>query len=118
MSRIERINSELRKQLNVIFAEGGFRDPRIKGMLTAMEVSVDTDLTLAKVYVSVYGAKGEEKQVLEGLDAAQGYIRSRLKDMIKLRALPKFRFVLDTSIDYGMKMDKFLSSLNPDGSDR
>ena len=117
MSRLDRINSELKKQLNVIFAEGGFRDPRIKGMLTVMDVSVDTDLTLAKVYVSVYGAPGEEKEVLKGLDSAQGYIRSRLKELIKLRDLPQFRFVLDTSIDYGMKMDKFLKELNGHGKD-
>ena len=108
MIRLYRVNSELKKQLNVIFAEGGFRDPRIKGMLTVMDVSVDTDLTLAKVYVSVYGAPGEEKEVLKGLDSAQGYIRSRLKELIKL---------LDTSIDYGMKMDKFLKELNGHGKD-
>lgn len=111
MNRLDRINSELKKQLAIILRDG-VRDPRVRGMISVMEVSVDKDLTLAKVYVSIFGADGSEKEVLEGLNSAQGYIKSRLKNMMILRAVPALRFILDTSITYGMSMDKRLTELN------
>lgn len=111
MNRLDRINSELKKQLAIILRDG-VRDPRVRGMISVMEVSVDKDLTLAKVYVSIFGADGAESEVLEGLNSAEGYIKSRLKKMMILRAIPALRFVLDTSISYGMSMDKRITELN------
>lgn len=111
MNRLDRINSELKKQLAIILRDG-VRDPRVRGMISVMEVSVDKDLTFAKVYVSIFGAEGHENEVLEGLDNAQGYIKSRLKNMMILRAIPTLKFILDTSISYGMSMDKRLTELN------
>lgn len=111
MNRLDRINSELKKQLAIILRDG-VRDPRVTGMVSVMDVSVDKDLTLAKVYVSIFGAQGSDEEVLAGLNSAQGYIKSRLKNMMILRAIPALRFILDTSISYGMSMDKRLTELN------
>lgn len=109
---MDRINSELQKQLSIVLRDG-VRDPRVSGcMVSVMEVSADKDLTLAKVYVSIFGADGREEEVLKGLNSAEGYIKSCLKNKIILRAMPSLRFILDTSISYGMKMDKRLTELN------
>lgn len=111
MNRMDRINSELKRQLSVVLQDG-VRDPRVAGtMISVMEVSADKDLTLAKVYVSIFGADGREDEVIEGLNSAQGYIKSCLKNKIMLRAMPQLRFIKDNSIAYGMKMDKRLSEL-------
>lgn len=117
MNRLDRINSELKRQLAEILRDG-VRDPRVRGMISVMEVSVDKDLTLAKVYVSIFGADGAEEEVLAGLNSAQGYIKSRLKNMMILRAIPALRFILDTSISYGMSMDKRLTELTKNDGKR
>lgn len=118
MNRLDRINSELKRQLAIILHDG-VRDPRVSGLVSVMDVSVDKDLTLAKVYVSIFGQQGSVEDVLAGLNSAQGYIKSRLKNMMILRAIPSLRFILDTSVSYGMSMDKRLTELNKnDGKGR
>ena len=43
-----------------------------------LRVTVDTELSYAKVYISVLGADGHEQEVVDGLNSAEGYIKSRL----------------------------------------
>ncbi|MDE6211003.1 MAG: 30S ribosome-binding factor RbfA [Clostridia bacterium] len=112
MNRYERINAELKKQLSIILREG-INDPRVAGkMICVTDTQVDRDLTLAQVYISILGANGSEKDVLDGLHSAEGYIKSRLKNLIKLRNMPSLRFKLDTSLDYGMKISKIIDDIH------
>ncbi|MDE6372734.1 MAG: 30S ribosome-binding factor RbfA [Clostridia bacterium] len=112
MNRYERINAELKKQLSIILREG-VNDPRVAGkMICVTDTQVDRDLTLAQVYISILGANGSEKEVLDGLHSAEGYIKSRLKNMIKLRNMPSLRFKLDNSLDYGMKIYKIIDDIH------
>ena len=116
MNRYERINAELKKQLSIVLREG-VNDPRVAGkMICVTDTQVDRDLTLAQVYVSILGANGNEKDVLDGLHSAEGYIKSRLKNMIKLRNMPARRFKLDTSRDYGMKISKIIAEIHKNES--
>lgn len=112
MNRYERISAELKKQLSIVLREG-VNDPRVAGKIICVtDTQVDRDLTLAQVYVSILGANGNEKDVLDGLHSAEGYIKSRLKNMIKLRNMPALRFKLDTSLDYGMKISKIIDEIH------
>ncbi len=104
-NRIERINAEIKKQLAPIISEE-LSDPRIKGLVSI--VKVDTD----KVYLSVLGADGEEKQVVEAISNAEGYIKNILKKRVILRSLPELRFFLDDSIQYGIKISQILNDIN------
>ncbi len=113
MNRVERTNSELKKQLSLILLDG-VKDPRVEGLISIMKVDCDEDLTYAKVYVSVLGADGRENKVVEGLNSAQGYIKSCLKNKIKLRALPQLNFIFDDSIQYGMKIAKIIEDIKKD----
>lgn len=105
MSRIERINSELAKQVSIVINQG-VSDPRVKGIISVMRVSVDTELTYAKVYVSILGANGQENQVIEGLNHAEGYIKSKLVKMIRLRKMPSLHFIYDDSMVYSEYINK------------
>ncbi|MDE6189421.1 MAG: 30S ribosome-binding factor RbfA [Clostridia bacterium] len=112
MSRIERINAELKKQLSVILRDG-IKDPRVAGKIICVtDAQVDRDLTLAQIYVSVLGGENDEKSILDGLNSAEGYIKSELKSKIKLRNMPALRFLYDDSISYGRKISKILDDLN------
>lgn len=110
-NRIERINAEIKKQLAPIISEE-LSDPRIKGLVSIVKVDTDSDLSVCKVYLSVLGANGEEKQVVEAISNAEGYIKKLLKSRIILRSLPELRFYLDDSISYGIKISQILNNMN------
>lgn len=109
MSRIERIEAELAKELALVIQQDGVKDPRVKGLISVLRVTVDTELTYAKVFVSVLGANGKEAEVVEGLNSAEGYIKSRLNKRMRLRALPSLHFIYDDSLVYGAYMNQRLT---------
>lgn len=108
--KIERVNSEIKKILTEIIAEE-IKDPRVSEckMLTIMNVDTSADLSVALVFVSVMD--GDSEAVIEGLNAAKGYLRNALFKRLKVRTVPELKFVLDTSIDYGFKIDRILQQL-------
>jgi len=104
MSRIERIEAEIAKQLALVIQQDGVKDPRVKGLISVLRVTVDTELSYAKVYISVLGA-----DVVDGLNSAEGYIKSRLNKKMRLRALPELHFIYDDALVYGAYMNQKLS---------
>lgn len=111
MAGLERIEAEMAKQLSLIFSKVEIRDPRVKGIITVCRVSVDTELTYAKVYISIFGADGEEENVLKGLNSAEGFIKSKLKSQIRLRKLPELHFIIDDSNEYSKKIEELLEGI-------
>ena len=108
--KIERVNSEIKKILTEIIGEE-IKDPRVSEckMLTIMNVDTSADLSVALVFVSVMD--GDSEAVIEGLNAAKGYLRNALFKRLKVRTVPELKFVLDTIIDYGFKIDRILEEL-------
>ena len=74
-----------------------------------LRVTVDTELSYAKVYISVLGADGHEQEVVDGLNSAEGYIKSRLNKKMRLRALPELHFIYDDALVYGAYMNQKLT---------
>ena len=95
---IERINSELLKQLSYIFRYE-LNDPRIHGMLTVMEVRTSDDLSHARVYVSYFGDKSLEGETFDALENCTGHMRNLLKKRVKMRTIPFLRIIRDGSIE-------------------
>ncbi len=80
-NRIERINAEIKKQLAPIISEE-LSDPRIKGMISIVKVDCDSDLSVCKVYLSVLGANGEEKQVVDAIQNGQEIGRASCRERV------------------------------------
>ena len=59
-----------------------------------------------KAYISVLGDEKAQKDTLEGLQSAEGYIRRELAHTLNMRNTPEITFVLDQSIEYGVNMSK------------
>ncbi|MDR3293180.1 MAG: 30S ribosome-binding factor RbfA [Clostridiales bacterium] len=106
---IDRVNSELKRQIAVIIGNDEIKDPRMNGFVSVTEVLTAKDLGSATVYVSVLN--GDIKEVLSALKSAAGYIRNLVKDKVKLRNMPELRFAADNSIEYGLKMDKIIDNV-------
>ena len=95
---IERINSELLKQLSAIL-QFELNDPRISGMLTVMEVQTSDDLSHARVFISYFGDPSKETQTFEALNGCTGHIRNLLKQRVKMRTVPYLRIIKDESLN-------------------
>ncbi len=91
------------------------RDPRL-GFVTVTGVDVSPDLRNAKVYVTVLGDKEDQKSTLEGLASATGFFRYQLRQDLSLRYIPELKFQIDTSLEYGLHIEKLLDSIQEESS--
>lgn len=73
-------------------------DPRISPLASVTRVEVSGDLTVAKVYVSVYGSERDSRRTLRGLDHAAGHIQRLLARQLQTRHCPEVRFLADASV--------------------
>lgn len=90
-----RVNEELREKLaNVLLLH--IADPRLE-LVTVTDVEVSKDREVANVYVSADANRYDE--VLDGLEAAKGRIRSLVGKGLGWRVTPELRFFIDPSVD-------------------
>lgn len=105
-----RINSEVLRELSNIIRKD-IKDPRINPMTSVVSVDVAPDLKTCKAYISVLGDEQSQKDTLAGLVSAEGYIRRQLARTVNLRNTPEIKFVIDQSIEYGVKMSKLIDEV-------
>ena len=112
-----RINGEVLRELSNII-RGEIKDPRINPMTSVVAVEVAPDLKTCKAYISVLGDEESQKNTIAGLKSAEGYIRRELAHSINLRNTPQITFILDQSIEYGVKMSKMIEDVTKDMPER
>src|SRR5438045_2178724 len=91
---IEEVSEMLRRDL---------KDPRL-GFVTVTGAEITRDLRYAKVYISVLGTEDEQKQCLEALTRASGFIRGEFTRRAHLRVAPEITFLGDVSISRGARI--------------
>ncbi len=85
-------------------------DGGLKGTLISVsKVSITTDLSIAKVYVSIFPTK-DSQELLEGIQSNQPLIKHELSQRTRneLRRVPELLFFLDDSLDYIENIEKSL----------
>ena len=112
-----RINGEVQKELSNII-RGEIKDPRINPLTSVVAVEVAPDLKTCKAYISVLGDEKSQQDTIKGLKSAEGYIRTMLANSINLRNTPQITFILDQSIEYGVKMSKMIDDVTKDIADK
>ena len=105
-----RVNAEVQRELSNIL-RGGIKDPRVSPMTSVVAVEVAPDLKTCKAYISVLGDEKSQQDTIKGLKSAEGDIRMLLAKNINLRNTPQITFILDQSIEYGVKMSKMIDDL-------
>ena len=106
--RQEKIASILQKELGQYFQ----REARTickGGMVTVTIVRLSPDLSVAKVYLSIFGAK-DTKEIFDNITSLSGKIRYEISKLLRhqLRKTPEFHFYLDDSFEYSKKIDDLL----------
>ncbi|MDD7401541.1 MAG: 30S ribosome-binding factor RbfA [Eubacteriales bacterium] len=115
--RKERVAGEVQRILiEVLYGE--INDPRIPHLLSVNEVQMNRDLSLATIYVSTMGDDDEKQEMMEGLNQAKGFLRTRVAEGINLRVAPDLRFVLDESLERGNRMSAFIDQVRAEDAAR
>ena len=109
--RFMRINDEILRVCADILRTD-IKDPRVSAMVCVTDVETSSDLSYAKIFVSIMGDEAEKKEVLEGLKNAAGFIRRGVAQRVNLRNTPELKFLLDESLDYSLKMAKLIKEAN------
>ena len=113
-----RINAQVQRELSEIIRTE-VKDPRLAAaMVSVVSVEVTPDLKYCKAYISVLGDEKSQQDTIRGLKSAEGYIRTMLAKSINLRNTPQITFILDQSIEYGVKMSKMIDDVTKDITDK
>lgn len=109
-SRTQRIESQMQRVLASLLSRD-VKDPRI-GPLTVTQVTLAADMSAAKVYVVPFGEANAHPDLLEGLQAAAGFLRGEVGRRVGLRHAPRLQFVHDDSFDRAARLTALISAAN------
>lgn len=108
--RVGRLEQEIQKEVNDILLKR-VRDPRVQGV-TITGVDVTGDLQQATIYYSTLSDNDDEEEITQkGLDKATSLIRGELGSRLSIYRTPELVFKLDSSIQYGSKIDQLINQL-------
>ncbi len=109
--RIAKVAALIRKEMSQLLING-IQDHRVHlGMVTITEVEVSADLQHCKIFVSIYSKENQESIVMQGLQAASGFLRGQLGRKLQLRRAPEIVFYLDRGIKKGTSVLTLLERL-------
>lgn len=106
-NRINRINSLLREVLFDVIQKQ-VRNPHVNLFVSVTRVDTSTDLSHAKVYISMIGTDAEKDKVLHALESAAGFIAVQASKQVELRHFPNLTFLLDHTAEDHFKIEKIL----------
>ena len=105
-----RVGELIRHALSDLLARGIVNDPVLDGhVITVPDVKMSPDLKLATAYVMPLGGR-DTGAVLEALDRHRKYLRGEIAHRVTMKFAPDLRFKMDTSFEYGAKIDALLDS--------
>jgi len=82
-----------------------------KALVTVTMVRVTADLSITRVYLSVFGVS-EKQEIIDNFNRNKSEVRFLLGKRVKnqLRHIPEMQFYIDDSLDYIEKIDKALNT--------
>lgn len=107
--RALRIGDEIKRILSKTI-QSGMKDPRIPLFTSVTAVEVSNDLAVATCYISVLGNEAEQTGCIQALIKAQGFLKNEVVKQMRLRVAPELRFLLDRSVEEGMRMDRLIDA--------
>lgn len=107
--KIERLNHAFVEEISYIL-HNEVKDENIK-FVTVTDCEISSDLSYAKVYVTVLDDSKRET-TLDALNGAKSFIRGELSKRVEIRHTPELKFLFDESIEYGNKIDDLIESIH------
>lgn len=112
-NRQKKIASVIQKDL-VDILQGAVREGGLKNvMISVSKVSVTVDLSIAKVYLSIF-PNDKAQELLDGISSNTPLIKHDLAQRVKnqLRKVPDLIFYIDDSLEYIENIEKSLKGVD------
>ncbi|MCD4694682.1 MAG: 30S ribosome-binding factor RbfA [Bacteroidales bacterium] len=108
-TRQNKVSRLLQKDLGEIF-QHEFINTFERAMITVTKVHVTSDLSLAKVYISLF-ATSDKEGLLNSIKHHSKEVRYKLGKRIgrQVRIIPELQFFLDDSLDYIENIENLLN---------
>ena len=107
-TRQKKISRLLQKELAIIFQQNA---PAIFGnmLFTVTKVRITEDLSIAKVYLSIFPVNDTEK-LLKKIKEKTTFFRNILAKKIRyqIRVIPELHYFIDDSADYADEINRLL----------
>lgn len=109
--RLARLNEQLKRELSGLIRTE-VRDPRV-GIVTITGVDTARDLGSARIFVRAVHDDALP-EMLEGLEAAAPFLRSKLGQLLHIRKVPELRFQPDRSLEGARRIEEVLAEVLPE----
>ena len=115
--RTERLAAQLRTDLADVLREH-YQPPG--AFVSVTRVVVTADLSLAKVYLSVYAPGRELTPIFERIDQHQDEIRHQLAARIRhqVRRIPDLMFFMDDAAEYADRIEELFRKVSDDREEK
>ena len=105
--RPEIVGDEIQKIISTIISTK-LKDPRVPLLTSVTSVKMSRDLSHATVFISVYGDEKTQKEAMEAIEHAKGFIRYETVQEINLRVAPELSFKLDNTLNNALRMEALI----------
>jgi len=106
--RQNKIEGVIQEELALFFQRNA-REICLGAMVSVTVVRVTPDLSLARIFISVFGGP-EKEEVLKSIQEFSGKIRGEVGRRLKnMRKIPELIFKIDDSLDYAMQIQDLLN---------
>ena len=109
--RLKRVADRIQQEISEMLVTGQISDPRLANLYIT-DVTVDREFKVAKIYVSALGGRESEREIMDGLSRANGFLRSSLSRKIQLRTFPELRFIWDDTPENAERIERLIDSLS------
>jgi ribosome-binding factor A len=111
--RVSRLNSLLKEVLSEVLTQDLHHIPGVSTLMTITSVEITSDLSFAKVFVSVIGNQVAKDATLEALNRVAGVIARTASKKVVLRSFPKLHFYIDEGLEKQLKISELLAKVAP-----
>ena len=116
MSRMDKINEEIRHQVGIIL-QRDIHDSRI-GFVTITHVDTAPDLRTCKVYFTTLDEGDTYKETIAGLNASSSNVRRELGKRIRIKYTPNIEFIHDAKDSESNRIDQIIDIIHKDKEDK
>ena len=110
-NRLERVNSEIQKIVGKVLSEE-LEDPMVREeIVSVIGVRTSSDLSHAKVFVSILADDQKQKAIFACIKKAEGFVQKRVAEELRLRRVPEIHLQYDESMEQGERVLKILESI-------
>lgn len=118
VKRTDRLNSLLKEVLSEVIRRDIHHLPFSNELVTITRVEITTDLSYAKVYISVIGDDKKKKMTLSALQDMARPIALIARKKVTMRLFPTLDFCLDSDLEKQLHMEELLHKISKERASR